>query len=150
MFISAAAILLAFSLFGVPFAFVAAVVFYVIHFFYKRNIYLDFDYALTNGELDIAKVLGGEKRKHLLTVNCRESLECLAPLNSDEIKHYEDMRLKTYDCTSLDEKAAVYCLIAKAEGDNGEKIRLYFEPSRDMLREFHRISPRNVKIIDNV
>lgn len=146
IFISAITVMLYFPYAGIPLAVLAAIIFYVIYYFYKRGIYLDFDYTMTNGELDIAKVMGGEKRKHLITINCREGIIFLAPLKSPELKQYDEKRLKTYDCTSLQENAPVYCMIAKAAGDNGEEIRLYFEPDQDMIKEFHRLSPRNVKI----
>lgn len=38
-------------------------------------------------------------------------------------------------------------MIAKAAGDDGEEVRLYFEPDQEMMKEFHRLSPRNVKIV---
>lgn len=147
IFISAFTIMRYFPFAGIPLAIVAAIAFYFIHYFYKRAIYLDFDYTMTNGELDIAKVMGGEKRKHLLTINCREGLIFMAPLNSPELKQYDQQKLKTYDCTSFQENVPVYCMIAKAAGDDGEKIRLYFEPDQEMMKEFHRLSPRNVKVL---
>lgn len=147
IFISFIIVMMAFPIAGIPVAFLFAVIFYVVHYFYKRGIYLDFDYSLTNGDLDIAKISGGEKRKHLLTVHVREGLILLAPADSTEVKAYDQKKLKTYNCTSSDEKALVYCMIAKTDSDSGEEIRLYFEPDQTMMKEFHRLSPRNVRMI---
>ena len=42
---------------------------------YKDNFRTEYEYTFTNGEMDVAKVLGNSRRKQLTTVRMREKLD---------------------------------------------------------------------------
>ena len=127
----------------------AAIVLYVMLYFLFRSMSLEFDYNFTGGYFDIARVTGKSRRKSLFNINFKEDTDILAPLTSPELREYEKLRIRTYDCTGSDPNALVYCLGGKDSSNRGEQFRVYFEPDRERLRAMHRVKPREVIITDD-
>lgn len=60
---------------------------------------VEFEYIVTNGELDVDKIMGQSKRKRLITVDAR-SMEMLAPMDKEHEKEYTSESIKkTYDAS---------------------------------------------------
>ncbi len=99
----------------------------------SRN--LEFEYILTNGELDIDKVIGKRKRKRLLSVTAKE-IEIITPAaeytgNCDEI----------VDVSSRNGSGKEFVLVAVKDC---KRIKVIFNPSEKMLKIFKVFCQRKV------
>ena len=109
----------------------------------RQNI--EYEYTFTNGELDIDAIYSKRRRVHLLTVRAKEFTIC-APayderfkeqyLNVSGIKHY-------YKTVSRMDSEAVYFADFLL---NGDRVRLFFEPSGRMIEAIKRFNMRNVHV----
>lgn len=101
---------------------------------------LEFDYTYTNGELDIAKVKSGSKRKELVSI-AQGELVVMAPSHTDPVKSYIGRKMKTYDCTSHDAGMKYYVLIFRK---NGREMKLLFQPNDEIIDRIKRTNTRIV------
>ena len=62
------------------------IAFFVVFYLYNRSLEVDFDYSVTNGVFDVAKVTNKEKRKELCTVDLKEELVLVAPNGHDSLR----------------------------------------------------------------
>lgn len=61
---------------------------------------LEYEYIVTNGELDVDKIMGRAKRKRVVTVDAR-SFELFAPMTKEHEREYASQTInKTYDVAS--------------------------------------------------
>ncbi len=140
-------IFLSLQLFAVPFlgTFVLLIVAAIIFGIYMlvTSINLEYEYIMTNGELDVDKIINVRKRKRMVSVNARE-IEMLAP-SSDHAFHGVMMNKeikKIYACDSV-ESDNLYFVLFK----NGEtKTALLFNPNEKVLNGFKQFNPRSVTI----
>ena len=60
---------------------------------------IEYEYSLTNGELDVDIIRGMSKRKRVFSINCKE-FEILAPYNDNHKREYETPSItkKIYAC----------------------------------------------------
>ena len=97
----------------------------------------EYEYIMTDGEIDIDLIIAKRKRKRLLSVNCR-NFEIVAPLNrGNYVSDYKN--LKAVDYSSYPENKANYFAVTTVKD---ERVRLIIEPSEGMLRMFRQIIPR--------
>ena len=108
---------------------------------YFRNSSLEFDYTMTNKDLDFAVVRGKSSRKGLLSVDVGSQLEVVAPSKSEPVQQWVGKRMKTIDCTSHT-GAPYYCLIVRDDHENETKV--LFEPDEKLLDMLWRYQPRKV------
>ena len=93
---------------------------------------IEYEYIITNTDLDIDQIMSKKRRKRLLTLDVKK-LEIIAPaagktLNSGE---YE----KTYKyCGSMDSTGLYYAIINRGN----RRELLYFEPNEKMIATFKR------------
>lgn len=106
---------------------------------------IEYEYSLTNGELDVDIIRGMSKRKHLFTVNCKD-FEILAPFNETHKREFETPSItkKIYVCSSLKEADLYFAIFVNKEH---QKVLLVFEPDERMLQSFKTYIGR--KIIGN-
>ncbi len=122
----------------------AVAVWYGVYIIVSRQ-NIEYEYTFTNGELDIDAIYSKRRRVHLLTVRAKEFTIC-APayderfkeqyLNVSGIKHY-------YKTVSRMDSEAVYFADFLL---NGDKVRLFFEPSGKMIEAIKRFNMRNVHV----
>lgn len=107
------------------FALFIAVFYFAFRLIKNQNI--EYEYAFTNGELDIDKIMARKKRKKLLTVSTR-NFEILARVNSSI---YNDFyrNLPTIDASSGNIEDTYFAVYKK----DGEKKSLLFDPPKRML-----------------
>lgn len=104
----------------------------------SRNI--EYEYAVTNGDLDIDKIIAQRKRKRVFSANCRV-FEIVAKLNSSHFSdHYKSYK-NQLNCTSSLNNENVYFAVLNY---NKQQTVLYFEPSEKMLKNFKTFIPRKV------
>lgn len=108
-------------------------------FVFKKYDY-EYEYSFIGGELDVDKIIARSKRKRLGTFDFHRT-ELVAPVGSQEALRLEMGKYKTFSYVSNMEDATVYVAYTM---NNNEMVRLFFEPSEEMLKEIEYICPRKV------
>lgn len=122
----------------VPFAAVIVVVVVIaIDYFFFKQLNIEFEYALTMSDLDIAKIMSKEKRKHLMTLDLKQA-DMIAPIGHQKIKDVLSQGVKVIDCSSGEANRKVYSVITKKDG---KAIQLLFEPSETMIQGIRKQFP---------
>ncbi|NLD88105.1 MAG: hypothetical protein GX633_07600 [Clostridiales bacterium] len=104
----------------------------------------EFEYIVTNGELDIDKIIAKRSRKRILNVKPNE-FELLAPYNNENKSEYERGTFaKTIDATSSKYAQNIWFGIATTKKDG--RVRFLFEPTEKMVENMRVFMPRKVKL----
>ena len=110
----------------------------------RRNQGIEFEYILTNGIIDIDKIIGKRKRKRLASLDCR-NFEIIAPLNSSYFKEYEKAPFaKKLDASSGTNDSRRCFAVCPAK--EGGRMLFVFEPNDRMREIFKMYAPRAVKL----
>ena len=136
----AATVLSFFFIFIFPMAIILPVIMIVLDMFMFKRMDLEFEYLYVNGDLDIDKIMGRQKRKKVFETNVR-NMEVIAPTGSIELQQYQ--RTKTYDFSSGTEGAKTYELVTV---ENGQTVKIIFEPNQTILEGMKMLAPRKVFI----
>ncbi len=109
----------------------------------RQNI--EYEYTLTNGELDVDAIYSKRRRVHLLTVRVR-SFDMCAPAYDEKYKNEylgvkEIKRIYKY-AGSMDSSNLYFADFLQS----GDKVRLCFEPSKKMIEAIRLFNPKNVHI----
>ncbi len=108
-----------------------------------RRLNFEFEYSLTNGDLDIDVIIGFKKRKHLLSLRFYE-IEFMAPVSARYADRFADKNIETvYDVASSKASPDRWFLIFRRNGTRG---KLIFEPNERMVRAMHQYNPQNVML----
>ncbi len=104
----------------------------------KLNI--EYEYALTNGALDIDMIINQKKRKRLLSTNSKE-FDVVAKV--DSLKHTKEIRecKNTKDYTSHRKDADVWFISLRKDG---QYTVILFEPNEKMIDSIATYIPRKV------
>lgn len=104
----------------------------------KRNI--EYEYAVTNGDLDIDMIINQKKRKRVFNANCKE-FEVVAKVNSshytNEIKTCKNIK----DYSSGNGNAEVWFISMRKDGQH---TVILFEPLAQMIDNFAIFIPRKI------
>lgn len=117
-----------------------AVLFGYLAYYLIRSRNIEFEYALTNSELDVDKIIDQKRRKHLLTVDCK-NFEVMARVNSD--KFTEDIKSIKNRIEAVSSMSSPDVYFAVFE-NGGVKTLLFFEPNEKMLEAIGRYIPRRL------
>ncbi len=104
-----------------------------------RNV--EYEYIVTNGDLDIDKIIAKRRRKRIFSANCKD-FDIIAKLKGG----YNDRRLvdakhKIEAISSINsEDVYLITLVYK-----GERTAVLFEPDERMLKAFKSYIPRKVE-----
>lgn len=101
---------------------------------------IEFEYILTNTELDIDKITAQRSRKRIITVNFREIEKCAKFDGADK----ENAGISRTEVLCGDMQSGNVYFVDFFR--DGEKIRLLFEPNERILNEIKKINPRCVNI----
>lgn len=110
-------------------------------FFYKKNLFVEYEYQFTNGEIDIEKILEMKKRSKVVTFHIKE-VGLLAPEDSDAVKDYPNKPAVILKCYPSTAKARVYVAMV-TEGNN--KMQLKFIPNEKFIEHCFKYNPKAVK-----
>ena len=102
----------------------------------RRNI--EYEYAVTNGELDIDVIIDQKNRKRLFSQSCTE-FERLAPYPEEDSP--VPMRLYASSMDSPD----LYAILTVVDK---KRIKILFEPDSRMLAAFRQFIPRKILLRD--
>jgi len=97
---------------------------------------LEYEYIITNGTMDVDKIVNKSKRVKILTMRLR-NFEIIAPILSDKYTN-EFKALKTADCSANAKASATY--FAVYSDDEGRKC-LLFDPSNKMIEITQKYCP---------
>lgn len=104
----------------------------------SRN--LEYEYIVTNGDLDIDKIINKRNRKRIFSANCKE-FDIVAPVKNDSYNRSLHGIKKRIDASgSLDSPDAWFVTL----NYKGEKTLVIFEPDERMLENFRKYIPRKV------
>ena len=107
-------------------------------YFILSNMYYEFEYIVTNGELDVDKIIARKRRKRLVSVNAKNFTafgQLTEDLNSEQIK------------TTLVAHDGVKDNIFYAEFKDSTlgNTRLLFSPNEKVLSNLKPYIPRTIK-----
>lgn len=123
---------------SLSFVLMAAVVYGAYYLITSQNV--EYEYIVTNGELDVDRIVHRRNRKRLFTVHSR-TFDIVAPVGSPEHRGEENAAFtRVIDASSGCGDNAYYAVFSK----DGQKIKLIFEPTEKMLEAFKTFVPRNV------
>jgi hypothetical protein len=101
---------------------------------------IEYEYALTNGDLDIDIIIDKRKRKRLLSVNCKD-FDAVARVDSSqytkEIKGCKNIK----DYTSNKNNPGTWFISMREEGQH---TVILFEPTEKMIKSIAAFIPRKV------
>lgn len=119
--------------------FYIAAVFYGMYFAIT-SLNIEYEYAITNGELDIDKIIARKRRKRIISVDTK-NFEYFAPLNDEHKSVYNGEYAKKIDAFSSPDANDIYFAYFFK---SGEKIRLAFQPSEKMIEAIKLKMPRSM------
>lgn len=137
--LTVSAILIITPLSGISFLLAAGVVYGAYYLISGQNV--EYEYIVTNGEIDVDRIINRRKRKRIITVHSR-TFDIVAPVGSPEHKGEENASVtQVIDASSgSDNGKAYYAIFSK----DGQRFKLIFEPTEKMLEVFKTFVPRNV------
>jgi hypothetical protein len=119
--------------------FVAAAFIYLAYrFLTARNV--EFEYIVTNGDLDIDKIISKRKRKRIFSANCKE-FEIVAKTSSNSFSQSVQALKNRIDASSILTSPDAYFITVNYKG---EKTVVIFEPDERMINSFKLAIPRKV------
>lgn len=107
-----------------------------------RNRNVEYEYILTNHELDIDKIMARSARKRLLTVDFRRIERC-ASVKDPEFENQAGKKIKNYAGDISGERVYFVDIYEEAE-----PVRVVFQPSSAILEAIKQINPRQVSVRD--
>ena len=111
-------------------------------FWLSKSRYIEFEYALTNNELDIDKILAKSRRKRLITVNFKQIDICAKTDDINFANEFKNAPEKVYDCTGMSENDTYFVDFNTSD----QKTRVIFQPTDKMKENMRLINPRAVHI----
>ena len=110
-------------------------------YYLVSNLNIEYEYIVTNGELDVDMIVNRKKRKRLITAHSK-TFDIVAPVGSGEHKEKENASYtRIIDASSNDNDNKAYFAVFSKDG---QKIKLIFEPTEKMLEIFKTFAAKNV------
>ena len=108
---------------------------------------VEFEYILTNSELDVDKVIAKKGRKRVVSVDFKD-IEIMANINdNDHNSEYKNKKenIKLYDVTGNKANGNVYFVDTAIDGASA---RILFQPTSKMLESIRKYNPRNIFVYE--
>jgi cephalosporin hydroxylase len=106
-------------------------------YYLLSSLNIEFEYTMTNGDLDIDKIISQRKRKKLFSGNSRD-FEIIAKLSSGKYGSQYQAIMNKIDATHSMKSENVYFIVAR---NNNLKCILFFEPDDRMILSFRQYNP---------
>jgi hypothetical protein len=104
-----------------------------------RNFNVEYEYILTNSDLDVDKIVAQSRRKRLTTVDLKQ-IELFAPANEENRREFENSAFKKINASTGD-AASTYFI--KFPGKEGTTV-LLFNPDDRIIKGARQFSPSKV------
>ena len=112
-----------------------------VYFAYKQ-FEVEYEYILTNDELDVDKIIARERRKSVLSVSVR-NFEIFAPVKDEYKKQMEDPAItQKFDASSSVKSTKRWFAVFDYEE---KRTLLVFEPGKKMRASIRLMAPRAYK-----
>ena len=123
---------------GIGFFIAAGIVYLGYRLITSKNV--EFEYIVTNGDLDIDKITSRRKRKRIFSASCKE-FEILSPVKSNSFSQsVQSIKSRIDASSSIDSPDAYFATLSY----KGQKTLLIFEPDERMLNNFKIFIPRKI------
>ena len=116
----------------------AGIIFFVVFFIKRTDI--EFEYILTNNELDIDKIMAKSSRKRIYTIDF-SAIDICAPVESHK-REFEKRPFKTMDFTGSGE-GKIYFIDTTSETGT---TRVLIEPPEEYIENVRRYNPSMIFI----
>ena len=127
-----------------PFLVILPVVAIIVAFIFFPRLNVEYEYVFCDGQIDFDKIMGNSKRKTMLKMDL-EQAEIVAPSSSHSLDSFKNENLPKKDYSSLNPDGKTYTIIGRALGkEEGQNIRVIFEPSEKMIECMKLKSPRKI------
>ena len=103
-----------------------------------QNTYVEYEYAFTNGELDVDKIIAKKKRREMVSTNVRQFTAF--GKYSDDIEETEDMTI-----IFATDNIASHEYYADFNDENVGSARLVFAPDEKMLENITKFLPAKLR-----
>lgn len=126
---------------GIGLIIIAGIVYLGYRLISSRNV--EYEYVVTNGDLDIDKIISKRKRKRIFSASCKE-FDIVAPVKSDSFERSVQEIKKRIDASGDIASPDAWFVTLNYKG---ERTIVIFEPDERMLKNFRIYIPR--KILQN-
>lgn len=108
---------------------------------------IEYEYILTNSEMDMDKIMSKKGRKHMITFDFKEITICA---NINDSEHNHDYVNQTADKTVdlIGDRKGDNIYFADFSDDKGARVRVLFQPTSKMINSAKRFNPRNIFVMD--
>ena len=105
------------------------------------NFNIEYEYIVTNTDLDVDKIINRRKRKRVISVRFSD-MELMAPVGYPDFRAEENGTFAKVHMAakSADDPEAYYIIT----DTNGTRVKLIFNPTQNMVDNAKRIAPRKV------
>ena len=117
---------------------IPAAILWIVYFFAKRVLEVDYEYIQTNDILDIDMVIGSSNRANVLTFPLSQVL-IVAPWDSEELKEFDYIKASDYSARDLRDRPYVMICVVKEQ-----KRKLYLQLNDKMLHTLKQVIPQKV------
>lgn len=105
-----------------------------------RNRSIEYEYILTNGDLDIDMIIAERKRKRIFSGTCKD-FEMIAKLTSGKYDYnYQNNKDRIVAVSSMNSPDVYFISINK----DGKNTLVFFEPHAKMIESFKKYIPLKV------
>ncbi|MBU3227152.1 DUF6106 family protein [Clostridium algidicarnis] len=110
-------------------------------FFFKKNLFIEYEYIFTNGEIDIDKIFEMKKRKRIISFNIKD-VQIIAKDNSQYIKDFINKPNKVINLYPPNYNGEIFVAILNK---GAETIMIKFAPDEKILNLAFKYNPRAIK-----
>ncbi|MDD2440845.1 MAG: DUF6106 family protein [Eubacteriales bacterium] len=107
------------------------------------NMSREFEYIVTNGDLDIDMIIARRRRKRVFSGKAKD-FEIMAKVNSDEYRDAQRGKQKLLDFSSSIQAPDNWFFITDYKG---ERCLVVFAPDERMLKSMKRFNPNKIKYV---
>jgi hypothetical protein len=105
-----------------------------------RNRSIEYEYIVTNGDLDIDMIIAQRKRKRIFSGSCKD-FEMIAKLTSGQYdQNTQSIKKRIVAVSSMESSDVYFISLVK----DGQKTLVFFEPHAKMIESFKKYIPRKV------
>lgn len=117
---------------------IVGIIYVVYRLITSRNI--EFEYAVTNGDLDIDKIISQRKRKRIFSASCKDFDVVAKPGSVHFTKDVKAISKRIEAVSSMDAPGVYFITLHH----KGERTVLFFQPDERMLNSFKIFIPKKV------
>ena len=109
-----------------------------------RGMSVEYEYAITNTELDIDMIRGKSRRKHITTINLK-TIGFFAKKDDPRIKDKISDKIKEYYLVG-DRKSNNIYVTEVISKKNNERIRVFIEPDEELTKAIENANQKAAKL----